>query len=162
MGATKSVRTVAGSSRNCTYSLSCLEMDELRAHHVLHHNGTMADSIAHTDGRTSDYTSAPLKVADFDLPTHENTPFHQEEKLPVRYCKEEEGSCPNQWATSSEQENNSGRDSEGENVEMSTWRGEPSVKGTTETMRMLLLTCVSVGITLVYTEKKTARRICGY
>ncbi|KAK3397743.1 hypothetical protein B0T20DRAFT_230342 [Sordaria brevicollis] len=156
MGATKSVRTVAGSSsRNCTYPLSCLEMDELRAHHVLHHNSKMANWIAHTDSRTSDYISAPLQAAGCDLPTPQDTLFHQGEKLPDRYCKEEEDLCPNQWTASSEQEDNSGSDSERETVEMSTWRGEPSVKGTTETMRMLLLTCVSVGITFTWGVEMT-------
>lgn len=37
-------------------------------------------------------------------------------------------------------------------IKMSTWMGQPSIKGSTETMRMLLLTCVSVGITFVYLE----------
>lgn len=34
-------------------------------------------------------------------------------------------------------------------VKMSTWSGQPSIKGSSETVRMMLLTCISVGITLV-------------
>ncbi|KAK0618309.1 major facilitator superfamily domain-containing protein [Bombardia bombarda] len=33
---------------------------------------------------------------------------------------------------------------------MSTWTGQPSVRGSSETMRMFLLTCVSVGITFLH------------
>ncbi len=35
-------------------------------------------------------------------------------------------------------------------VRMSTWAGQPSVKGRSETVRMVLLTCVSIGITSVH------------
>ncbi|KAK1757499.1 sucrose transporter [Echria macrotheca] len=38
---------------------------------------------------------------------------------------------------------------------MSTWTGQPSIKGSTETMRMLLLTCVSVGITFTWGVEMT-------
>jgi hypothetical protein len=37
-------------------------------------------------------------------------------------------------------------------VKMSTWAGQPKVEGSTETMRMVLLTCVSIGITSVHTQ----------
>lgn len=33
---------------------------------------------------------------------------------------------------------------------MSTWAGQPKVEGRSETMRMVLLTCVSIGITFVH------------
>jgi hypothetical protein len=33
---------------------------------------------------------------------------------------------------------------------MSTWAGQPRVEGRSETMRMMLLTCVSIGITSVH------------
>ena len=36
-------------------------------------------------------------------------------------------------------------------VRMSTWAGQPGVKGRSETVRMVLLTCVSIGITSVHT-----------
>jgi hypothetical protein len=35
-------------------------------------------------------------------------------------------------------------------VKMSTWAGQPKVEGSSETMRMMLLTCVSIGITSVH------------
>lgn len=35
-------------------------------------------------------------------------------------------------------------------VKMSTWAGQPKVEGRSETMRMVLLTCVSIGITSVH------------
>ncbi|KAK1778809.1 hypothetical protein QBC45DRAFT_413009 [Copromyces sp. CBS 386.78] len=141
-------------------------MDAMCAHHVLHPDGTMTDSIAPTDGKTPDHVSAPFEprpiyltsappFPDFEFPTEQGNPSHQGEKLLDRHCKEEEGLCPNQWAGSGEQEDNSGSDSEGEIVEMSTWRGTPSVKGSTETMRMLLLTCVSVGITFTWGVEMT-------
>ncbi|KAK0633529.1 major facilitator superfamily domain-containing protein [Immersiella caudata] len=38
---------------------------------------------------------------------------------------------------------------------MSTWTGKPSVKGSSETMRMALLTCVSVGITFTWGVEMT-------
>ncbi|KAL1843040.1 hypothetical protein VTJ49DRAFT_3354 [Mycothermus thermophilus] len=38
---------------------------------------------------------------------------------------------------------------------MSTWAGQPHVKGSTETMRMILLTCVSVGITFTWGVEMT-------
>ncbi|KAK4648682.1 uncharacterized protein QC761_112360 [Podospora bellae-mahoneyi] len=38
---------------------------------------------------------------------------------------------------------------------MSTWSGKPSVKGSTETMRMFLLTCVSIGITFTWGVEMT-------
>ncbi len=48
---------------------------------------------------------------------------------------------------------------------MSTWAGQPSIKGSTETVRMFLLTCVSIGITCVYVFGRTADiglLICGH
>jgi hypothetical protein len=33
---------------------------------------------------------------------------------------------------------------------MSTWAGQPRVEGSSETVRMVLLTCVSIGITSVH------------
>ncbi|KAK3330224.1 major facilitator superfamily domain-containing protein [Apodospora peruviana] len=38
---------------------------------------------------------------------------------------------------------------------MSTWLGQPSVKGSSETMRMFFLTCVSVGITFTWGVEMT-------
>ncbi|KAK3362094.1 major facilitator superfamily domain-containing protein [Lasiosphaeria ovina] len=38
---------------------------------------------------------------------------------------------------------------------MSTWAGQPKVEGSTETIRMLLLTCVSVGITFTWGVEMT-------
>lgn len=35
-------------------------------------------------------------------------------------------------------------------LKMSTWAGQPKVEGRSETMRMVLLTCVSIGITSVH------------
>ncbi|KAL0474226.1 hypothetical protein QR685DRAFT_430849 [Neurospora intermedia] len=143
-------------------------MDLMRAHHVLHRNGAMTDSIPPIDGKTFDNTCAPLEprqkystaqspFPDFELPVEQGNPFYQGEKPSDRHCKEEEeeGLSPNQWVASGEQEDNSGSYSEAENVEMSTWRGSPSVKGSTETMRMLLLTCVSVGITFTWGVEMT-------
>lgn len=143
----------------------------MRAHHVLHRNGAMTDSIPPIDGKTFDNTCAPLEprqkystaqspFPDFELPVEQGNPFYQGEKPSDRHCKEEEeeGLSPNQWVASGEQEDNSGSYSEAENVEMSTWRGSPSVKGSTETMRMLLLTCVSVGITLVHVKNKEKKK----
>lgn len=127
-------------------------MDAMRAHHVLHRNGAMTDSIPPTDGKTFDRISAPFEPQELKYPTSE-PPFPDFEDQ----GKEEEGLCPNQWAASAEQQDNSGSDSEGENVEMSTWRGKPSVKGSTETMRMLLLTCVSVGITFTWGVEMTCK-----
>lgn len=36
-----------------------------------------------------------------------------------------------------------------ERARMSTWSGQPKVEGSSETVRMVLLTCVSIGITSV-------------
>lgn len=167
MGTTDAIRTASESSRSsCIYPHSSLNMDAVRAHHVLHRNGAMTDSIAPTDGKTPDHVSVPFPsqpkyfnseptLPEFEFSKDQGNPSHQREKLSGRHCKEEEeeGLCSDQWAGSAEQENNSNSDSEGGIVEMSTWRGTPSVKGSTETMRMLLLTCVSVGITSVHTRK---------
>ncbi|KAK3695283.1 major facilitator superfamily domain-containing protein [Podospora appendiculata] len=38
---------------------------------------------------------------------------------------------------------------------MSTWAGQPSVRGRSETMRMVLLTCVSIGITFTWGVEMT-------
>ncbi|KAL2269946.1 hypothetical protein VTJ83DRAFT_2130 [Remersonia thermophila] len=38
---------------------------------------------------------------------------------------------------------------------MATWAGQPKVKGSTETMRMILLTCVSIGITFTWGVEMT-------
>ncbi|KAJ4407809.1 hypothetical protein N0V85_004321 [Neurospora sp. IMI 360204] len=116
--------------------------------------GAMTDSIPPTDGKTSDRIDAPFEPQKPKYPTSE-PPFPDFEFSTDQGNKEEEGLCPNQWAASAEQQDNSGSDSEGENVEMSTWRGKPSVKGSTETMRMLLLTCVSVGITFTWGVEMT-------
>ena len=35
-------------------------------------------------------------------------------------------------------------------LKMSTWSGQPRVEGSSETVRMVLLTCVSIGITSVH------------
>jgi hypothetical protein len=43
-------------------------------------------------------------------------------------------------------------DGDDESETMSTWSGQPKVKGSTETVRMILLTCVCIGITLVDTR----------
>jgi len=55
-------------------------------------------------------------------------------------------SCPNDH-----QGENYGNDSHGNSslVKMSTWAGQPRVEGSSETVRMVLLTCVSIGITYV-------------
>jgi hypothetical protein len=39
---------------------------------------------------------------------------------------------------------------DGDTVKMSTWAGQPRVEGSSETVRMVLLTCVSIGITSVH------------
>ncbi|KAK1837293.1 major facilitator superfamily domain-containing protein [Podospora conica] len=38
---------------------------------------------------------------------------------------------------------------------MSTWAGQPSIKGSSETVRMMLLTCISVGITFTWGVEMT-------
>ncbi|KAK0753997.1 major facilitator superfamily domain-containing protein [Schizothecium vesticola] len=38
---------------------------------------------------------------------------------------------------------------------MSTWSGQPSIKGSSETVRMMLLTCISVGITFTWGVEMT-------
>lgn len=169
MGTTNPIRAVSESSRsNCIYPLPRLDIDTMRAHHVLPRNGAMTDSIAPTDGKALDHTSAPFEsrpkyptseptFLEFEHSTEQGYSSHHGGKLSDRNLKEEEDLCPNQWAAPCEQEDNIGSDSEGEIVEMSTWRGTPSVKGSTETMRMLLLTCVSVGITFTWGVEMTCK-----
>jgi hypothetical protein len=43
-------------------------------------------------------------------------------------------------------------DDDDDTVKMSTWAGQPKVEGSSETVRMFLLTCVSIGITSVHTH----------
>lgn len=43
-------------------------------------------------------------------------------------------------------------DEEHDPAKMSTWAGQPKVEGSSETVRMVLLTCVSIGITFVHVD----------
>jgi hypothetical protein len=59
-----------------------------------------------------------------------------------------EGWDPNDW----DRDSHVGYDDDDDDntVKMSTWAGQPKVEGSSETMRMMLLTCVSIGITSVH------------
>ena len=64
-----------------------------------------------------------------------------------------EGWGPNDWDRDSHagyEDNNDNDNDNDDTVKMSTWAGQPKVEGSSETMRMMLLTCVSIGITSVH------------
>lgn len=75
------------------------------------------------------------------------------ERLPLDDIGRFYGWDPNDQARDSNFGSADGSQSDnGENdlLKMSTWSGQPRVEGSSETVRMVLLTCVSIGITSVH------------